>query len=175
MVAQGTFRGDLYHRINVMRIDAPALREHPEDIPVIAAHFLRQYSEMYQKSVHSIEPEVMVVLQHYSWPGNVRELENVIQRAIILTADDTITLDVLPRNLQEVQSGDVISIEDYRTGGSFEQQIRKYKVQLAMAAVRENSGNKTLSARSLNISRAYLLRVTEPGIEDSEIMDLETA
>jgi DNA-binding NtrC family response regulator len=178
MVAQGTFRRDLYYRINVMRIDAPALREHPEDIPVIAAHFLQQYSEMYQKSVHSIEPEAMAVLQDHSWPGNVRELENVIQRAIILTPGDTIALDSLPGNLQE-EHRDVISIEDYRTGGSFEQQIRAYKVQLAIAAVRENSGNKTLAARSLNISRAYLhrlLRVAEPGVEeDSHIVDLETA
>jgi DNA-binding NtrC family response regulator len=178
MVAQGTFRRDLYYRINVMRIDAPALREHPEDIPVIAAHFLRQYSEMYQKSVYSIEPEAMAVLQDHSWPGNVRELENVIQRAIILTPGDTIALDSLPGNLQE-EHRDVISIEDYRTGGSFEQQIRAYKVQLAIAAVRENSGNKTLAARSLNISRAYLhrlLRVAEPGVEeDSHIVDLETA
>jgi DNA-binding NtrC family response regulator len=177
MVAQGTFRRDLYYRINVMRIDAPALREHPEDIPVIATHFLRQYCESYQKSIHSIEPDAMAALQDYSWPGNVRELENVIQRAIIVTSGDTIALDSLPPNLQE-EHRDVVSIDDYRASGSFEQQIRNYKVQLATAAVRENGGNKTLAARSLNISRAYLhrlLRVAEPDAEDSDIGDLETA
>src|SRR5579862_5596167 len=80
MVAQGTFRQDLYYRINVMRIDAPSLREHPGDIPQIAMHFLQQYSEMYQKQVVAIEPDAMALLQDYSWPGNVRELENIIQR-----------------------------------------------------------------------------------------------
>lgn len=178
MVAQGKFRQDLYYRINVMRIDAPSLRDHPDDIPAIAAHFLRQYSEMYQKTIHSIEPEAMAALQDYSWPGNVRELENVIQRAIILTNGDTITLDSLPVNLQEEQR-DVVSIEDYHPSGSFEQKIRGYKVQLAMTAVRENSGNKTLAARSLQISRAYLhrlLRAAEPGeVLDSDIVDLESA
>lgn len=178
MVAQGTFRQDLYYRINVMRIDAPSLRDHPDDIPAISAHFLRQYSEMYQKTIHSIEPEAMAALQDYSWPGNVRELENIMQRAIILTTGDTITLDSLPGNLQE-EHRDIVSIDDYHPSGSFEQKIRGYKVQLAMAAVRENSGNKTLAARSLQISRAYLhrlLRVAEPGeVLDSEIADLESA
>jgi DNA-binding NtrC family response regulator len=178
MVAQGTFRQDLYYRINVMRIDAPSLREHPDDIPLIATHFLRQYSEMYQKSVIRIEPEAMELLQDYSWPGNVRELENVIQRAIILTPGNTISADCLPSNLREV-AGDVVSIDDYQPTGSFEQQIRNFKVQLATTAVRENNGNKTLAARSLHISRAYLhrlLRVAEPELNfDSETGDLETA
>ena len=176
MVSQGTFRQDLYYRINVMRIDAPSLREHPDDIPLIAAHFLRLYSDMYQKPVTSIEPAAMALLQDYSWPGNVRELENVIQRAIILTTSRTISIDCLPRNLQEE---DVVSIDDFHPAGSFERQIRNYKVKLAVAAVRNNNGNKTIAARSLQISRAYLhrlLRVAEPELAaDPEIGDLETA
>ena len=180
MVAQGTFRQDLYYRINVMRIDAPSLREHSDDIPLIATHFLRQYSEMYQKPVNIIQHGAMALLQDYSWPGNVRELENVIQRAIILSPGNTITADCLPLNLQEVEvPGDVVSIEDYQPSGSFEQLIRNYKIQLATTAVQENHGNKTLAARSLHISRAYLhrlLRVTEPDLNfDSETTDLETA
>jgi DNA-binding NtrC family response regulator len=178
MVAQGTFRQDLYYRINVMRIDAPSLREHPGDIPQIAMHFLQQYSEMYQKQVVAIEPDAMALLQDYSWPGNVRELENIIQRAIIVSTENTISIDCLPANLQELQ-GDVISIEDYQPTGSFEQQIRNYKIQLAITAVQENNGNKTLAARSLHISRAYLhrlLRVAEPDSNfDSETVDVESA
>jgi DNA-binding NtrC family response regulator len=120
----------------------------------------------------------MTLLQDYSWPGNVRELENVIQRAIIVSAENTISIDCLPANLQELQ-GDIISIDDYQPTGSFEQQIRNYKVQLAIAAVQENNGNKTLAARSLHISRAYLhrlLRVAEPDSNfDSETVDVESA
>ena len=146
--------------------------------PAIAAHFLRQYCEMYQKAIHSIEPEAMAALQDYSWPGNVRELENIIQRAIILDQWRHHYTGFPARNLQE-EPRDIVSIEDYQPSGSFEQKIRSYKVQLAMTAVRENSGNKTLAARSLQISRAYLhrlLRAAEPDeVLDSEIADLESA
>jgi len=156
MVAQGKFRQDLFYRINVMRIDAPSLQEHPEDIPSIAAHFLRRYSEEYDKPMEQIEPAAMSLLQRYSWPGNVRELENVIQQAIILSQGENIRAEDLPQNLREE---DVISINDYHPDGSFEQQLRDYKVKLAASAVREHNGNKTLAARSLSISRAYLHRL----------------
>ena len=75
LVAQGKFRLDLFYRINVMKVTAPALQERVEDIPQIARHFLRQYSEIYQKLVEDIDPGAMALLQSYSWPGNVRELE----------------------------------------------------------------------------------------------------
>src|SRR6202012_2451670 len=77
MVAQGKFREDLYYRINVMKIEAPPLQEHPEDIAPIAAHFLKRYAETYRKPIEEINAGAMALLQNYSWPGNVRELENV--------------------------------------------------------------------------------------------------
>src|SRR5216683_2998143 len=156
MVAQGKFRQDLYYRINVMRIDAPPLQEHPEDISQIATYFLRHYSEMYQKPMADIEPGAMALLRDYAWPGNVRELENVIQRAIILAHGESICIEDLPRN---IQGEAVVNIDDYHPAGSFERQLRDYKVKLAMTAVRDNNGNKTLAARSLHISRAYLHRL----------------
>ncbi|MBS1820568.1 MAG: sigma-54-dependent Fis family transcriptional regulator [Acidobacteria bacterium] len=162
-VAQGTFRQDLYYRINVMRIDALALREHSEDIPQIARHFLTIYAEMYQAPVTDIDADALATLQTYSWPGNVRELENVIQRAIIVAVGDSIKLEDLPANIQEEAA--VISFDDYQSGGSFERQLREYKIKLATNALREHHGNKTLAARSLNISRAYLhrlIRVNDP-------------
>ena len=156
MVAQGKFRQDLFYRINVMRIDAPSLQEHPEDVPSIAMHFLRKYSQEYDKPMHEIEPAAVSLLQRYSWPGNVRELENVIQQAIILSQGESICAEDLPHTLREE---DVISINDYHPDGSFEQQLRDYKIKLAASAVREHNGNKTLAARSLSISRAYLHRL----------------
>jgi DNA-binding NtrC family response regulator len=96
------------------------------------------------------------LLQSYSWPGNVRELENVIQRAIILAHGDTICAEDLPRNIHEEA---VANIEDYQPAGSFERQLRDFKIKVAMTAIRENNGNKTLAARSLRISRAYLHRL----------------
>jgi DNA-binding NtrC family response regulator len=156
MVAQGRFRQDFYYRINVMRIEAPSLQERREDIALIAMHFLRQYSELYLKPAASIDPEAMAALERYAWPGNVRELENVMQRAIILSTGLCITLDDLP---QHIQDDTTIGIDDYRPAGSFERQLRDYKIRLAVNAVREHNGNKTLAARSLQISRAYLHRL----------------
>ena len=159
-----------------MRIDAPPLREHPEDIPQIAAHFLQRYSEMFNKPMENIEPAATALLRSYWWPGNVRELDNVIQRAIILAHGKTICVDDLP---QKIREDSVANIEDYHPGGSFERQLRDYKVKLAMIALRDNNGNKTLPARSLQISRAYLhrlIRLPDPCqlvVQDSE--QLETA
>jgi DNA-binding NtrC family response regulator len=108
LVAQGKFRQDLYYRINVMKIETPALQEHVDDIPQIATHFLRHYSDLFQKPMTVIEPPAMAVLQSYPWPGNVRELENVIQRAIILapsSASSASTKSASPRTLSGKTTG----------------------------------------------------------------------
>jgi len=156
MVEQGKFRQDLYYRINVMKIETPPLQEHAEDIPQIAMHFLRQFSTLFEKKIVGIEPEALTLLQDYHWPGNVRELENVVQRAIILAPGTMLRADDLPRNLHEEA---VASEQDCISGGSFERQLRDYKIKLAETALRENHGNKTLAARSLCISRGYLHRL----------------
>lgn len=164
LVAEGKFRQDLFYRINVMRIGSPALAERPEDIPQIATHYLRHYSQLFEKPMQGIEPEAMTMMQSYTWPGNVRELENAIQRAIILAPGQMIRAEELPLNMH----GDkIIDISEYNPEGSFERQLRDYKVKLAMDAVRDNNGNKTLAARSLGISRAYLhrlIRLADPDL-----------
>jgi DNA-binding NtrC family response regulator len=162
LVAEGKFRQDLFYRINVMRIESPPLQEHPEDIPQIAEHFLRHYSQSFQKPMERIEPDAIQMLQNYPWPGNVRELENVMQRAIILAAGMTVRMEDLTLTLPEdevADNEDVVDIGDYHPAGSFERQLRDYKIKLAVNAVRENKGNKTLAARKLSISRAYLHRL----------------
>jgi DNA-binding NtrC family response regulator len=156
MVAQGKLRQDLYYRINVVEIKTPPLHERPEDVPQIAAHFLRVYSEMYQKKMDSIEPDALARLQRYPWPGNVRELENVMQRAIVCAVGTTIRAVDLP---QSFQNGPVADSGTLQQGGTFEQQLHEFKLKLASTAIRENNGNKTLAARSLGISRAYLHRL----------------
>jgi DNA-binding NtrC family response regulator len=171
LVAEGKFRQDLFYRINVMQIESPALQEHAEDVPRIARHFLRHYSQVFQKPMVDIEPDALAILQNYPWPGNVRELENVMQRAIILAAGQTVRSEDLSLNSQEPDDDgggdidDIVDIGDFHPAGSFERQLRDYKIKLAVAAVRENSGNKTVAARKLCISRAYLhrlIRLAEP-------------
>jgi len=182
LVAEGKFRQDLFYRINVMRIESPRLQEHPEDIPLIARHFLHKYAQSFQKPMAGIEPEALEILQSYSWPGNVRELENVLQRSIILAPGELVRAEDLNLNIQEEDASgldDVVDIGDYQPAGSFERQIHEYKVKLAVSAVRENNGNKTLAARSLCISRAYLhrlIRFAEPDqIFEQNLRDSATA
>jgi DNA-binding NtrC family response regulator len=118
--------------------------------------------------MQDIEPDALAVLQSYAWPGNVRELENVIQRSIIVASGQTVRKEDLTLNTDEDETGEpsgIIDIGDYQPSGTFEQMLCGYKIRLAVAAVRENSGNKTLAARSLGISRAYLhrlIRLREP-------------
>jgi DNA-binding NtrC family response regulator len=173
LVAEGKFRQDLFYRINVMQIELPRLQDHLEDIPPLARHFLKKYGQLFQKPMDDMEPDAVVLLQSYRWPGNVRELENVIQRAIILAPGKTVRAEDLNMNIEEddVDLADidgVVNIGDYHPAGSFERQLREYKVKLAATAVRENNGNKTLAARSLCISRAYLHRLIA-GVESRDV------
>jgi DNA-binding NtrC family response regulator len=162
MVAAQTFRHDLYYRINVIRIEAPTLRERIGDLPQLAAHFLRHYSDLYGKPIATIDRHALNALQTYHWPGNVRELENVIQRAIILSNGDSITTQCLPTHILPhvaFPGEGVLNIGDYQPGSSFESKVRDFKFNIATNAIRENNGNKTVAARALRISRAYLHRL----------------
>jgi formate hydrogenlyase transcriptional activator len=102
MVAEGTFRSDLYYRLNVFPIRLPPLRERPEDIPLLVRHFAQQYAQRLHKPVHTIPAEVLKALTRYPWPGNVRELQNVIERAVILAHDGALR-PVLPTWQQPLQ------------------------------------------------------------------------
>ena len=154
MVEAGSFRSDLYFRVNVMQINVPPLRERTEDIPTLARHFVRQYSKEYDKPVHDIRPNAMESLVAYDWPGNVRELENVIQGAVILTDGDSIARSDLPSHLQSEQE-----FCDRLTADTFSDLLNQYKIDLANRAVAECNGNKTMAARKLAVSRAYLHRL----------------
>jgi DNA-binding NtrC family response regulator len=167
MVAEGTFRLDLFYRINVMSIEAPPLWRHPEDISALAQFFVRKYSEIFQKHITGLAPGAVALLQGYEWPGNVRELENAIQSAIICADTEVIQASDLPERLQEPN---LVDNADIAQTGSFEQLLRDFKVKLATKAIQECNGNKTLAARSLDISRAYLHRLIRSR-EEAEAAD----
>ncbi len=160
MVEQGQFRQDLYFRINVLKITVPPLRERPEDIPELAEHFVSVYAKACGKPMLGIEPRALRALMAHSWPGNVRELENVIQRAVVLAEGPDITADSLP----ELDGRRPSALEEEGlAAGSFEDQLRDYKVKLACQTVEECNGNKSEAARRLNISRVYLHRLLRQG------------
>ena len=156
MVEKGTFREDLYYRVNVMGIKSPALRDHTEDIPSLTYHFLKDYARRYKSSVVGVAPNAMALLLEYAWPGNVRELENVVQNAIILSDGDTIQPTHLPMAMQHP---DLLGLGDSLPAASFEDQMHDYKLKLVHKALQESNGNKTLAAQSLHISRTYMHRL----------------
>jgi len=99
-VGDGRFRDDLFYRLNVFPLTLPPLRERVEDLPLLAAHFLKRHGEKSGKEVKALAPEVMDSFRRYPWPGNIRELENVLERGVILCQSDTLTLRDLPSAFQ---------------------------------------------------------------------------
>ena len=95
LVKDGTFREDLYYRLNVVKIDLPPLRDRREDIPLLATHFIEKYGRP-GEAPKQISPQAMELLLHYHWPGNIRELENAIERACVTSRDETIRPENLP-------------------------------------------------------------------------------
>ena len=93
MIVQGLFRLDLYYRLSVFPITIPPLRERPEDIPLLAWHFVRQFARQMNKAIDAISPETMEALVEYSWPGNIRELQNIIERSVIVHENGNLSVD----------------------------------------------------------------------------------
>jgi DNA-binding NtrC family response regulator len=157
MVDEGTFRRDLFFRVNVVTVPVPALRDRPADIPVLAMHFVKRYAAEYEKPVTEIRPNAMEALLEYDWPGNIRELENVIQGAVILADGESITRVHLPEHLRRLS--EECSLSPQVDSGCFEDLLRQFKLTLAVRAISECNGNKSLAARKLGVSRAYLHRL----------------
>jgi DNA-binding NtrC family response regulator len=164
----GAFREDLYHRINVFSIFLPPLREHREDIPLLARHFLKQYNPMIGKNVKNISEESIKLLVDYSWPGNVRELQNAIQRAIIM-AEDIILPKHLPFYLKENKVGaDFMSarIEGEGTDFSLKKIINQLSQdterRIILDVLKETNWNKAKAARLLKINyKTLFLKIKE--------------
>jgi DNA-binding NtrC family response regulator len=154
MVAEGTFREDLYFRISVVKIPMPALRDRKEDIPLLAEHFLRLYAREHNKSARAFTPRFVSALSQHSWPGNVRELQNVIERSVVLAnGNEHLGVADLPEELR----GPIVS--DELTTGSFHEAIYSFKRELVRSALQRHQGNKSRAAQELGISRCYLHRL----------------
>jgi DNA-binding NtrC family response regulator len=150
MVKNGTFREDLYYRLNVVTIHLPALRERRDDIPLLAAHFLKLFGDTHGKTL-TIDPALMDFLEDYSWPGNVRQLRNAMENMVVLARSETLTLDNLPSNLE----ADPL-IESGRLGGGTSLvALQRSAVERALV---ECNGHRTRAAESLGISVRTLQR-----------------
>ena len=154
MVKKGTFRDDLYYRLNVVSIDIPPLRERKEDIPMFVLHFLAKMNKKHQYNKR-ISPEVIDVLMLYSWPGNVRELENVVERMTIMTEDDEITMKHLPIQIKSRIAHEAIS--SVIGGSSFKTTIEQTEKQLFKQALLNHKSTREI-AKTMKINQSTVVR-----------------
>lgn len=160
---QGTFREDLYYRLNVVPIDIPPLREHKEDIPDLVNHFLARFARDSGKQIEKVTPEALKFLMNYHWPGNVRQLENTIERAVALS------------------SGAILGVEDIHLDGGTSRNhaaatapvlpegmtLEQWEDEIIREALRRAQGNKSQAARLLGLSRnALRYRLSKIGVPD---------
>ncbi|HEX8248828.1 MAG TPA: sigma 54-interacting transcriptional regulator [Pyrinomonadaceae bacterium] len=155
-VKKGTFREDLFFRLNVVQINVPPLRERKTDIPLLAQHFVNKYSERCNRKVVGLSKKAREVLSNYEWTGNVRELENVIERAIVLGSTETIMPEDLPDEIAE----NAIFAEESAENG-FHVQLKEAKRRIIMAALFEANGHYTEAANSLGIHPNNLHRLVK--------------
>ncbi len=151
-VRDGSFREDLYYRLNVISIELPPLRNRAEDIPLLALHFLRIFAAENERHIEGFTPRAMEALMAYPWPGNVRELQNVVERAVVLCKKDLIGEDLLPetvrRGMARTESATVLPPE----GLDFRRAVENYQRTLIAEALRRTGGVQRQAARLLRLS-----------------------
>jgi DNA-binding NtrC family response regulator len=170
-VQAGNFREDLYYRLNVITIEMPPLRERSDDIPLLATHFLRIYSEENQREVEGFSSAAMDALTEYPWPGNVRELENAVERAVVLCRQETIELDELPQAVRGDVPGLQAVTEFPADGVDFRESVAGYQEGLIREALKRSDGVQRRAAGLLKLSPTTLNEMIhrlgiEPTTED---------
>ncbi len=158
LVKSGKFREDLFDRLNVMTILLPPLRERKEDIPLLANHFLRKFSEENHKKISHISPEALKIIIQYSWPGNVRELEHTIERSVILSIHPIILPEDLPRKMSEEPTTPEAHISEEPLS------LRELEKRYVMKVLERTGGNKKKASEILGIDRATLYRILEKDV-----------
>jgi len=152
MVGEKSFREDLFYRISVIPLHVPPLRERPEDIPLLALHFLQRFSEQMGKPLRGLAPEAVDALRRYSWPGNVRELENAIERSVALETDEVVSLRSLPEHVSRVSApagtGELLPEGGIDLQRHLQEQERAY----LLAALKRAGGVRTKAAAWLGMS-----------------------
>ncbi len=159
MVKDGTFREDLYYRLNVIPINLPPLRERREDIPLLVQRFIEHFCETHKLDLKTISPNVLKALMAYDWPGNVRQLENIVERMVALTANRPAILPAdLPGEIQNRDSLNFVPLIEIPEGGiSFQDVVTDMERELIVQSLRRTNGNKKLAAKLLNLKRTTLI------------------
>lgn len=154
MVGEGAFREDLFFRLNVVKISLPPLRRRKEDIPMLLRHFLEEFADENGKNLQGFTPDALDVLTRYRWPGNIRELRNVVERMVVLSRGDKLTVRDLPSEMREERGS--VSETPVQIEGS--RSMRDAEKTMIAQALKDNRGNRTRAAQQLGISRRTLHR-----------------
>jgi len=163
-IKKGTFREDLYYRLNVLPIHLPPLRERKEDIPLLAEHFIKRFNTEMGKNVETISPECLQALGDYSWPGNVRELENMVERALVLENSKILNFESLPDVIRNQEVNPAIKAAANEL--SIKKMMAIMEQELIKKALEKTNGNRTWAAKLLEIShRALLYKIKRYGLE----------
>jgi two-component system response regulator AtoC len=174
-IEAGTFRQDLYYRINVVNIRMPALRERRSDIEDLCTYFLEYYNRKFNCRARPLSTEVLAVLQKYHWPGNIRELENLIKRYVILGHEEVITNDLVTREPdffnQEINLDGPISLKKMTR-----QCVRELERKVILKVLQQHHWNRKQAARTLCISyRALLYKIRDAGLPSNRTLRLRQA
>jgi len=151
LVAQGSFRQDLYYRVNVVRLRIPGLRDRREDIPLLVNHFIAKFNRLQGKDVVGVSDEVLRILMEHTYPGNIRELENVVEHAFVLCNGGLVEVGHLPPDLRRAARGPEETAGPRAT-------LKELEALHILDAVRRNGGNRTAAARELGINPSTLFR-----------------
>ena len=151
-VQSGKFRSDLFYRLNVVPIHIPPLRERKDDLIPLVGYFLKKFKGKYFKKINNVSPEIMATFSNYNWPGNIRELENVLERMVLMSETDTLTLDQLPAEIR----GAILTVEASTLKEKVNTISQMTEKQMIIDALNKTNQNRTKAAKSLGISRRTL-------------------
>ncbi len=158
LVKSGAFREDLFFRLRVVEIWLPPLRDRPEDLPLLAQAFLREFARENGKPVNDFTADALEALMNYRWPGNVRELRTAIERAVVLCRNDKIAARDLPPSVRQAAAGGPLTAEPGRLLARNQLTVKEAEKQLILRALKETKGNRTLAAKKIGMSRRSLHR-----------------
>ncbi|HOX28950.1 MAG TPA: sigma-54 dependent transcriptional regulator, partial [bacterium] len=170
-VAKGEFREDLYYRLNVVPIRVPPLRERRDDIPILASHFLNRFQTSNNRGPMTISRDALDLLYSFNWPGNVRELENVVERLVILSKGNEITVSNLPSRILNIEKKNVPFSPhiEMKSDETLREAVESFEAQLIHDTLDEMNGSRDKTASKLGISRITLYnKMKRYGFLDSD-------
>ena len=155
-IDKGHFREDLYHRLNVVPIEVPCLRERKEDIPLLVELFLRECAQQNGEPRKTMTADALELLKHYHWPGNVRELKNLVEHLVILAPNAAITPEDIPAGYQTGMLGDAAQSEKYLAIDNYKDAKKAFERFYIQSKLADNKGNITRTAMQIGVGRSYL-------------------